>query len=151
MAAIRTLWGAAAALALVAPASGQGDPAPTLQSGWTDFAHAPDPGLADPALRRGQEVFQARCQACHGVPPPNAPTATSGFLSGLPPFPGTAALALKYKGAKPAPLEERTDLTPDIVETFVRNGAGIMPPIRPTEVSDEDLQALSAYLARRRP
>ena len=65
-------------------------------------------------------------------------------------MPGTAALALKYKSAKPAELELRTDLTPEFVALFVRKGAGIMPPFRPTELSGEDLKALGAYLARKR-
>ena len=45
-------------------------------------------------------------------------------------------------------------LSPDAgesVATFVRHGGGgFMPAFRPTEVSDEDLKALGAYLARRR-
>jgi len=63
-------------------------------------------------------------------------------------MPGTAALAVKYKSAKPAELERRTDLTPEFVSTFVRKGVGIMPPFRPTELSNDDLKALGAYLAR---
>jgi (+)-pinoresinol hydroxylase len=48
-------------------------------------------------------------------------------------------------------LEERTDLTPEAVAAFVRHGGGgFMPAFRPTEVSDEDLKALGAYLARKR-
>jgi mono/diheme cytochrome c family protein len=61
---------------------------------------------------------------------------------------GTAALEIKYKGEKPALLEERTDLTPEVVAFFVRKGSGVMPPFRPTEVSDDDLKALGAYLSR---
>ena len=63
---------------------------------------------------------------------------------------GTIALELKYKGQVPAMLEERKDLTPEVVAFFVRRGSGIMPPFRPTEVSGEDLKALGAYLARKR-
>jgi mono/diheme cytochrome c family protein len=29
-------------------------------------------------------------------------------------------------------------------------GGGFMPPFRPTEVSDEDLKAVGAYLSRKR-
>ena len=65
--------------------------------------------------------------------------------------PGTFALQLRYKGQKTALLEERTDLTPEAVAAFVRHGGGgFMPAFRPTEVSDEDLKALGAYLARKR-
>ena len=63
-------------------------------------------------------------------------------------MPGTDALAAKYKGAKPARLEERTDLTPEFIKTFVRNGVSVMPFFRKTELSDADLEALSAYLTR---
>lgn len=140
----------AALTALTLPAA-WADPASSGQSAWTDLALRPDPGLADPAVRRGREVFEARCQACHGVAPPVTGTATPGGLQGMPPFPGTAALEARYKGAKPAALERRTDLTPEFIETLVRNGRGIMPPFRPTEVSGDDLTALEAYLTRKRP
>jgi hypothetical protein len=63
---------------------------------------------------------------------------------------GTQALEAKYKGAKPALLEQRTDLTPDVVRFFVRHGSGVMPFFRKTEVSDADLDALAAYLTRKR-
>jgi len=63
-------------------------------------------------------------------------------------MPGTDALAAKYKGAKPAMLEERTDLTPQFIKIFVRNGVSVMPRFRKTELSDADLEALSAYLTR---
>ncbi len=63
-------------------------------------------------------------------------------------MPGTDALAAKYKGAKPALLEERIDLTPELIRTFVRNGVSVMPFFRKTELSDVDLEALSAYLTR---
>lgn len=96
-------------------------------------------------LRRGEAVFQARCQACHGNYPKDRET---GGLLNLPPMPGTRALEAKYQGKLPALLEERTDLTPEVVSVFVRQGTGSMPFFRPTEVSDEDLKALGAYLSR---
>jgi mono/diheme cytochrome c family protein len=48
-------------------------------------------------------------------------------------------------------LEERTDLTPDTVRHFVRNGVSVMPFFRKTEISDAELEALAAYLARGAP
>ena len=87
-------------------------------------------------VQKGKEVFQYWCLPCHG----------DGPLK-----PGTMALQVKYKGSPPAKLEERTDLTPELTKFFVRNGVNVMPPFRKTEISDTDLQALGAYLARSRP
>ena len=63
-------------------------------------------------------------------------------------MPGTDALAAKDKGTKPALLEERKDLTPQFIKIFVRNGVSVMPRFRKTELSEADLEALSAYLTR---
>jgi mono/diheme cytochrome c family protein len=81
---------------------------------------------------RGQAVFENWCAPCH------APGAR---------HPGTQALEALYKGAKPAALEQRTDLTPELTRAFVRTGVSVMPPFRKTENSDSDLDALAAYLA----
>jgi mono/diheme cytochrome c family protein len=93
--------------------------------------------LADNAaqVERGHEVFQKWCAPCHGPGPGK---------------PGTTALATLYKGAKPALLEERTDLSADFIKLYVRHGVSIMAPFRKTEVSDADLAALTAYLTRSR-
>jgi mono/diheme cytochrome c family protein len=85
---------------------------------------------------RGQAVFENWCAPCH------APGAR---------HPGTQALEALYKGAKPAALEQRTDLTPELTRAFVRTGVSVMPPFRKTEISDADLEALAAYLAPRTP
>ena len=84
-------------------------------------------------IQRGKQVFQYWCATCH------APGDE---------YPGTVALQAKYKGEKPAPLEERKDLNPELVKFFVRNGVSIMPFFRKTEVSDADLAAIGAYLAK---
>jgi mono/diheme cytochrome c family protein len=94
-------------------------------------AHAEDAA----AIAHGHDVFQYWCASCHG----------SGRGR-----PGTDALQAKYHGAKPALLEERRDLTPDQVRFYVRHGITIMPFFRKTEISDADLDALGAYLARAR-
>ena len=82
--------------------------------------------------QRGNRVFQYWCAPCHAPGPRH---------------PGTQALDSLYKGAKPAALEERTDLTAELTSTFVRTGVSVMPPFRKTEISDADLAALAAYLA----
>lgn len=81
---------------------------------------------------RGREVFEHWCAPCHAPGPRH---------------PGTQALEVLYKGAKPAALEERTDLVPELTRAFVRSGVSVMPPFRKTEISDADLAALAAYLA----
>ncbi len=83
-------------------------------------------------VERGNEVYQYWCVACHGRGAGN---------------PGTVALEALYKGEKPAELEDRTDLTPELTKFFVRNGVSVMPFFRKTEISDADLEALAAYLA----
>ena len=126
--------------------SASADPAATSQSAWTLSALKADTSFKDPLVRRGKEVFDARCRVCHGS---YSKGKTSGNLAMQ--VPGTFALQLRYKGQKTALLEERTDLTPEAVAAFVRHGGGgFMPAFRPTEVSDEDLKALGAYLARKR-
>jgi mono/diheme cytochrome c family protein len=85
---------------------------------------------------RGQEVFAHWCAACHAAGARH---------------PGTQALEALYKGAKPAALEQRTDLVPDLTRAFVRTGVSVMPPFRKTEISDSELTALAAYLAPKTP
>jgi mono/diheme cytochrome c family protein len=131
---------------LQSPSSSFSEPASSPQSAWSDFTLKSDKDLKDPLVRRGKMVFDARCRACHSAYEKKSSQTTSIYA--LPPMAGTAALEIKYKGEKPALLEERTDLTPEVVAFFVRKGSGVMPPFRPTEVSDDDLKALGAYLSR---
>lgn len=62
-------------------------------------------------------------------------------------LPGTDALRIKYRGALPALLTERTDLTPERLRAFVRQGVFSMPPFRPTEITDEEIDDIAAYIA----
>jgi len=84
-------------------------------------------------IEEGKPVYQYWCWNCHG----------EGVGK-----PGTQALTAKYKGSKPAILDQRTDLTPAITKLFVRKGVSIMPFFRKTEISDVQLDSLAAYLAR---
>jgi mono/diheme cytochrome c family protein len=97
-------------------------------------AHAED----DPAVQRGNTKFQRSCAPCHGAGPGSDGRAT---------LPGTDALRLKYKGALPALLEARTDLTPETLKVFVRRGSWSMPPFRKTELSDAEIKDIATYLA----
>jgi mono/diheme cytochrome c family protein len=102
----------------------------------TSIAHADEAQVA-----KGHQVYDHWCMPCHG--------ADSGFFGPDSQLPGTAALEALYNGARPAVLTDRTDLTTEYVETIVRTGVSIMPFFRKTEISDEDLAAISAYLTEK--
>jgi hypothetical protein len=73
-------------------------------------------------------------------------------MPGMGRFPpaGSFRLQQRYKDTKPARLEDRVDLTPNFISTMVRQGMPIMPPLRKTEVTDAELDAVIAYLTQRR-
>ena len=94
-------------------------------------------------IDHGEQVYDDWCAPCHG-----AGLGLPGF-GGLP---GTQQLAIKYRDSDiPAVLHERTDLVPAFIEVTVRQGVSFMPQFRKTEISDDDLAALSAYLTRNNP
>ena len=129
-------------LPAVRPASA--DPATSKESAWAPLTKAAAQTPKDARERRGQEVFEQRCAACHAAVPKD--------MIGPPYMPamaGTQALQARYKGTKPAEIEQRTDLTPAFVTAIVRGGLNSMPFFRPTELSADDLSALGAYLARK--
>jgi len=96
-------------------------------SAWTTST---TPSQGEP---RGYVQYTNDCSMCHG----------EGVGK-----PGTLALQAKYKGAVPALLDKRTDLTQALIKQYVRNGISIMPIFRKTEISDADLDAIAAYLTR---
>ena len=98
-------------------------------------ASAQDAALA----QQGKAAFDYSCAPCHGRGPGN---------DGAKVLPGVASLTMKYKGSKPALLEERTDLPPPVLKAFVRNGSFAMPAFRKTDISDADIVAIAAYLAQ---
>jgi mono/diheme cytochrome c family protein len=109
-----------------------------LGAAWM-LAMAGNSLAADPEhVARGEKLFQYWCATCHGAEPREG----GRFL------PGTASLMAKYKGEKPAALEQRTDLLPAYVEVVIRHGSAGMPFFRKTEISNADMEAIAAYLAR---
>ena len=90
-------------------------------------------GADDATLRAGKQSYEYWCATCHGEGPGR---------------PATQALEAKYKGAKPAVLDQRTDLTPPVIKAFVRKGVSIMPFFRKTELTDAQLDAVAAYVTR---
>ena len=117
----------AVAVILVFVARGVGAQEPSRTSSWT---RTTTQSAGEP---KGYVQYQNYCSMCHGEGPGR---------------PGTMALQAKYKGAEPALLEKRTDLTPQLVKLYVRTGISIMPFFRKTEISDADLDAIAAYLTR---
>jgi len=100
------------------------------------IAQAAEPAAkapAKPPAPSGQAVYEHWCAPCHAPGPGH---------------PGTQSLQLKYGGKTPAVLLERTDLSPQAVSVFVRQGILLMAPFRKTEVSDTELAALSAFVAK---
>lgn len=82
----------------------------------------------------GKKTFNKWCGHCH------APGAMEHV--------GTIALRFKYEGKIPEELEERTDLHPFAIKTFVRGGTKSMPSFRRTEISNTELDAIVNYLSR---
>ena len=81
---------------------------------------------------QGRAVYQKWCTPCHGTGLGKA---------------GTSAAAAH--GIQPAVLEQRQNLTPQMIETAVRKGANFMPRFRKTEISDLDLADIVAYLVHK--
>ena len=92
---------------------------------------------AEPAAKAtapsGQVVYEHWCAPCHAPGPGH---------------PGTQSLQIKYGEKTPAVLVDRTDLAPEAVAVFVRQGVLLMAPFRKTEISDAELAALTAYVAK---
>jgi mono/diheme cytochrome c family protein len=82
-------------------------------------------------LEHGAAVYDYWCAGCHAAGPN---------------MPGTQALQVKYDGNPAAVLTERADLTAEFIAVIVRTGISVMPPFRKTEISDADLEALSAWV-----
>ena len=89
------------------------------------------------SVERGRAKFEHTCAPCH---------ADGIGDDGRAMLPGTDALRIKYQGTLPALIEKRTDLNADAIRTFVRRGTWSMPPFRPTEVTERDIQDIAAYL-----
>jgi mono/diheme cytochrome c family protein len=85
------------------------------------------------AQKSAPAAYEKWCSPCHAPGPGH---------------PGTQSLQIKYKDSLPAVLEDRTDLTADVVKTMVRQGVLMMAPFRKTEVSDAELDAIAAYLSK---
>lgn len=86
------------------------------------------------AVKRGAALFATHCLGCHAAGPGNV---------------GTTMLANRL-GPQRSVLADRGDLDPIFTATMVRYGIGVMPGFRPSEITDEELVDLAAYLGRNR-
>ncbi|MGC1458131.1 MAG: cytochrome c [Steroidobacteraceae bacterium] len=91
-----------------------------------------------PRYAPGRAVYEKWCAPCHDP----------GII-----HPGTHALMTKYPNSRRASgvITAWTDLPATYVRFMVRHGMSVMPPFRKTEISDSDLAAVAAYLARNTP
>lgn len=122
--------------AIVGPPARAANPAPAHAADHPRYIDwTPSPVVTKPGQPRGYAQFQMSCSVCHGSGPGK---------------PGSRSLAAKYKGSVPALLEERTDLQAPYIKQVVRQGLYVMPFFRKTELSDADLDAIAAYLTRKR-
>jgi mono/diheme cytochrome c family protein len=89
-----------------------------------------DEAPLSPQELQGKHAYDRICVYCHG--------------------PGLwgANLLAKRLGKDHALLETRTDLPAPAIRAIVRSGVGSMPPMRKTELSDSDVDAIAAYLTR---
>jgi mono/diheme cytochrome c family protein len=127
-------------LALVLGACGDDDvsmtPAPEASPeiaasahGMTD-AGANAPSAAEPrAPEPGAGTYAQYCADCHD----------RGHG-----HPGTMRLAMRLDNPV---LRTRTDLAPEYVKWVVRNGYQMMPPFRPTEITDSELETLARFVS----
>jgi len=110
---------------------GTDDPPPTdTAAPITQGEPAAMAGSEGAAHRPGRDVYVHYCADCH--------EAGEGH-------PGTMQLGVRL-GAKNAVLRSRSDLTTDYVKRIVRNGLEMMPPFRPTEITDPELDVLADYV-----
>jgi (+)-pinoresinol hydroxylase len=124
---LRCLALAGSLLLVGAPAFGA---EPTVS--WKLFPDAASSQSAQ--AETGKVDFLNACAVCHAAEPDR---------------PGTMSLQFKYAGRLPAALEQRTDLTPEMVRYDVRHGIAMMPSFRKTELSDAQVSAIAAYLTRK--
>ena len=100
-------------------------------TGTMDAAVSPTADAATPVGERdGEELFKLFCRACHAPGPAH---------------PGTAKLALT-KGPDKSVILNREDLPAEYIAHVVRNGLLGMPPLRPTDVTDAELEQLVEYV-----
>ena len=133
-----TLFMRSAAIVVFIFVSACGEKNEQVETAADITAAGPAPLNASTDSENGARIFTKLCAPCHGKGP---------GIDGSDMLPGSAALAAKYKGAVSAFLEDRGEVDAETLRYFVRNGAGAMPGFRKTEITDEEIADIAAYLA----
>jgi mono/diheme cytochrome c family protein len=106
-------------------------PAQAADTGAADAAVSPPADATTPVGERsGEELFVLFCRACHAPGPQH---------------PATSKLAIT-KGADKSVILNREDLPAEYIAHVVRNGLLGMPPLRPTDVTEAELERLVQYV-----
>ena len=95
--------------------------------------------MVEGATRTGEQIYQRHCSACHDAGPGHP-----GHDAG-PGHPATLLLGQKY-GAEKAVIKGRKDLNQVYVKAIVRGGLLEMPPFRPTEITDAELDVIAEFI-----
>lgn len=114
---------------LMTTGCGKEEAQPAATAPLADATPAVEAPAAAP-MASGQEIYDLYCVHCHA--------AGGGH-------PGTAMLG-ELHGPEKAVIKGRADLTPDYIKAIVRNGLVEMPPFRPTEISDAELESVAEYV-----
>ena len=100
-------------------------------AGMEDAAPVTGNAVASTDIHDGETLFELHCIACHDRGPGN---------------PGTMRLQERV-GEEQAALLDRDNLPPEYIKLVVREGFKLMPPFRPSELTDRQLDELAAYLS----
>ena len=116
------------AACLILLMTGCGDNGSTVMGDPAQVADGAD-ALAD--IHDGKTLYELYCIACHGQGPG---------------YPGTMRLQERV-GEEQAALLDRDSLPPEYIKLVVREGFKLMPPFRPSEITDRQLDELAAYIS----
>ncbi len=115
---------------LVAVAGCSSEPEEQTQVSKRVIAAQANVEMVEGATRTGEQIYQRHCSACHDAGPGH---------------PATLLLGQKY-GAEKAVIKGRKDLNQVYVKAIVRGGLLEMPPFRPTEITDAELDVIAEFI-----
>lgn len=91
---------------------------------------ATDAQQAEPQERSGEDLYQQWCAGCHDPGPGH---------------PGTMRMEGDF-GAENSVLRDMQAINRPLIHFAVRQGFQMMPPFRPTEITDEELDRIADYI-----